>query len=268
MARVSPFSPVDRTPQELAQRNPTLLYSLHVRRSVPILPDRRAFRVARMKFIEDAVPFERPGWEIATITTSMDSLHAIYLQAEEIVCLGVETAPDVAPAIESVSGILAAVERQLESGGFAGDHGVVAADCAPYDALGHLSGSLRMFADGWGDDGGKRVVHVFPCFQCEFGPNWKSGSFVARVRANRKLFEVPRPPYPSFDITMRGMAFSPIVKWAPVNFSTLLTYVPALADDPEAELSVRNVQGSVLTFNRDTGWSSFEERILVFACAN
>jgi hypothetical protein len=69
------------------------------------------------------------------------------------------------------------------------------------------------------------------------------------------------------EITMRGRAFRPIDKWAAVDFGILLSCVPLLADDPESEPGVRTIRGSVLTFNRDTGWSSFEERILAFACA-
>jgi hypothetical protein len=221
-----------------------------------------------MKFIEDAVAFERPGWEIATIATAANSLHAIYRQSAEIVCLGVRTEPEESPAPERLDPILAAIERQLAGDRFPGDHGVVAADCRPYDALGHLSGTLRMFANGWGNDLGKRVVHVFPCFQCEFDPSWKSGPFLARVRANRGLFEIPRDAAPSFEIMMRGRAFlRPIDKWSAVDFNTLLSYVGALAADPDSELRVRNVQGSVMTFNRESGWASIKERMLAFAGA-
>lgn len=222
-----------------------------------------------MKFISDGAAFGREGWEIATITTARASLHALYNQSDEVVCLGIETAVDNVPTVESVTPILSAIEGNLEGGGFPGDYGVTNAVAGCFDALGHLSGELRRFANGWAEDLGKRVVQVFPCFRCELDPSWASDRFVGTVRGIRNLFDMDRAPHPSVEIMMAGRAFArPIVRWTATDFNTMLSYVSAFADDPAGELKVRNLEGSVLTLNRDTAHTSWREKILKHACLN
>lgn len=222
-----------------------------------------------MKFISDGAAFGREGWEIATITTARDSHHALYRQSDEILCLGVETAVDGVPTVESVAPILSAIEADLADGGFRGDYGVTNAIAGRFDALGHLSGELRRFANGWADDLGKRVVHVFPCFRCELDPSWTSNRFVGTARGIRNLFDRDRSPHPAVEIMMTGRGFvPPLAEWAATDFKTMLSYVSALADDPDAELKVRNLAGSVLTLDRDTAHDSWRERIIEHACMN
>lgn len=220
-----------------------------------------------MKFIADSVAFERDGWEIATITTNRNSLHALYLQTDDVVCLGVETPPGEMPALQSVEPILSAAEERKRQGGFEADYGIASMAAMAFDALGHVSGDLRRFANGWADEIDARIVHVFPCFRCELDPQWPAAKFVNAMRDIRDIFNLDRQPRPFLEIMMRGAAFPrPIVKWTTVPLTTALSYVPALENDPEAELNLRNIAGEVLTLNRETGWSTCRDAILAHAC--
>jgi len=215
-----------------------------------------------MQFITDAVPLYKRGWRIATVTTAQASLHAIYMQTDDVICLGVETAPDEMPTSANLETILSALEAQKALGSFQGDYGVISAPVARFDALGHLSGDLPRFANGWANETGLRVSHVFPCFRCELSSAWPAVKFAAAVRSIRNLFNLAREPNPFIEITMEGRAFTrPVTKWANAPLSVVLSYAPALADDPTGVLKIRNIDGVVLVLDAQTGWSSYAEVI-------
>jgi hypothetical protein len=223
-----------------------------------------------MEYIVDAVPYGRTGWRTASRSTQMSTLHALYHQADEVICFGVGLFGPVRElASPVVAPFLSAIEAQIRGDGFRGDHGLLPCLVSGFDLLGHLSGADRSFTRGWsnapGWPGDTRIVHVFPCFSCELSAAWSTQRF-ASIMKDLKVFDIARRPSPYIEMKMRGgKSGLSITKWSREPLRSTLTYARILAEEPEGILEVRNLMGDVVVFSRADGWQEYEQRITAHA---
>lgn len=215
-----------------------------------------------MEFIADSVSVGGTSWRRAVSETPQSTLHAFYLKTAEVICFGIEAREPDAQAIRELMGI---VEVRVRDVGFKGDTGIGGASFGKFDALGHLSGQFRRFTNGWSNDIGLRVVHVFPCFRCELGSSWAPPKFASTIRSI-PIFDLSRQPSPYVEIKMQGgKSKLSITKWANAPIATVLGYARILAAEPEGLLAVKNLDGTILEFNRTQDWSNYEDRLLAHA---
>lgn len=223
-----------------------------------------------MGYLVDAVPYERPGWRVASIVTPKSTLHALYKQSDEVISFGVDRADAVRELdSQAVDPFLMAIEAQILAGGFPGDHGLSPRPASGFDLLAHLSGEARRFTKGWSNGPGWsndiRVVHVFPCFACELSASWPTRRF-ASVMRHFDVFDIARKPSPYIEIKMRGGKSGFLIKkWSWQTFRETLTFARILSKEPEGVLEVKNLVGDVIAFSNTDGWDAYEKRLVAHA---
>lgn len=219
-----------------------------------------------MDYLVGAVPYERSGWRVATAVTPQSTLHALYKHSDEVVVFGVQLAgPDHRLDDQVVAPFLSAIDAQIGAGGFFGDHGLSPRPVSGFDLLAHISGEELRFTRGWSNGPGWsneiRVVHVFPCYECELSATWSTQRF-ASVMRDFNVFDSARGPNPYIEIRMRGgKSGLSIKRWSWQTFRVTLSYARILAAEPESFLEVRNLTGDIMTFGNAAGWNAFEERL-------
>jgi hypothetical protein len=222
-----------------------------------------------MEYISDAIPYARAGWRIASRATAISTVHALYHQADEVICFDVNLSGPVRELVSTVvDPFLIAIEAQMRGNGLSGDSGLLPRSVSGFDMLGYLSGAERRLTRGWSDPGWPddiRVVHVFPCYACELSAAWPAQRFASIVR-DLQVLDIARRPSPYIEMKMRGGKSKLLIKnWSRETLRSTLVYAKILAEEPEAVLEVKNLMGDVLAFNKADGWHAYEDRITAHA---